>query len=190
MSSVAPAPNRWTIEEYFALVTAGQLTPEDRVELLEGVIVARAPQLPRHASSVQALTQVLVQAAGAHASVRVQLPFIAGSHSFPEPDVAVVPGHARDYAGRHPELALLVVEVADSSVVQDRLTKASLYAAAGVPEYWLVDLVQDVVVVARSPERAARRYADVTVARRGDTITSAALPGLGDVRVDDVVPPR
>jgi Uma2 family endonuclease len=108
MSSVAPAPSRWTSQEYFALVPAGQLMPEDRVELLEGVIVAMSPQSSRHASVVQALTQLLVHAAGSHLSVRVQLPLVADAHSVPEPEVAVVAGHARDYAARHPETVFSV----------------------------------------------------------------------------------
>ena len=187
MASVAPAPERWTSEEYFALVAAGQLGPDDRVELLEGVVVSMSPHTPRHAGCIQALTHALIRVVGERGSVRVQLSLLAGSYSVPEPDLAVVPGSPADYSTRHPDAALLVVEVADSSLVQDRLTKGAMYAAAGFPEYWLVNLVDDRIEVFRSPDRKARRYRETRIARRGETLEVQALPGAM-IAVGEVLP--
>src|SRR5437773_10804796 len=122
MAHPAPAASRCTSEEFFELVARGMLAPDDRVELLEGVIVAMAPQNPRHATGVHMVHDAVSRAVGTRALVRQQFPLIAGLLSVPEPDVAVVPGSVSDYLDRHPTTALLVVEVADSSIVQDRLT--------------------------------------------------------------------
>ncbi|MGH2361962.1 MAG: Uma2 family endonuclease, partial [bacterium] len=83
--------------------------------------------------------------------------------------------------------ALLIVEVADSSLIQDRLTKAAIYAAADVPEYWLVNLRDDCVEVSRSPSAHARQYAESRIARRGERITLVALPDAS-VLVDELLP--
>jgi len=126
---------------------------------------------------------------GTRALVRQQFPLIAGLLSVPEPDVAVVPGRISDYLDRHPTVALLVVEVADSSIAQDRLTKSAIYAASGVPEYWVVDLGSDRVEVHRSPIPAERRYAETSVALRGGRLELVALSGAS-VAVDDLLPSR
>ena len=173
-------PARWPTERYLHLIDEGVLGPDDRVELLEGVIVAMAPSNVRHDGAVGLVSSALFRAVGDRAAVRVQLSLVAGTHSLPEPDVAVVPGTPRDYTNRHPTGALLVVEVADTSLKQDRLTKGPIYAAAGIPEYWIVNLRDGCLEVRRQPEPAARRYASVAIARRGDTVDIGAL---GDVRV-------
>jgi Uma2 family endonuclease len=86
------------------------------------------------------------------------LTFVAGEFSVPEPDIAVVAGCLEDYDHVHPHEALLIVEVADTSLVQDRLTKAGIYAAAAIPEYWIVDVRGQRVEVHRQPAAAERRY--------------------------------
>ena len=193
MSHPAPldpaVPARWTADRYLRLVDEGVLGPEDRVELLEGVIVAMAPQNEPHAAGVRRLGQALFRAVGDRAVVQVQLALISGRHSVPEPDAAVLPGTVADYDRAHPRTALLVVEVADTSLKQDRLTKRAIYAAAGVPEYWVVDLVGDRVEVHRSPIPAERRYAETSVALRGGRLDLVALPGAS-VAVDDLLPSR
>jgi Uma2 family endonuclease len=110
-------------------------------------------------------------------------------YSVPEPDVAVVPGQLSDYDKAHPGAALLIVEVADSSLIQDRITKAPMYAAAGVPEYWLVNLHDDWVEVFRTPEPGARGYRERRVTRRGERLDLAAFAGASVV-VDDLLPSR
>lgn len=179
----------YTVDSYFGLVRTGALDPDDRVELLEGVIVAEPPQNPRHASGITRVDAALRAAVGQRAVIREQSPFIAGHSSVPEPDVAVVPGRATDYDDKHPTAALLVVEVADTSLRQDRLSKARIYAAAGVPEYWLVNLQDDCVEVFRAPDVEARQYAQRSTAHRYDRLDPIALPGAS-VAVDDLIPTR
>jgi Uma2 family endonuclease len=98
------------------------------------------------------------------------------------------PSGPRRYLGRHPGTAHLVVEVSDTSLVQDRLTKAGIYAAAGVPEYWIVSRRGDHIVVAARPLVRKRCYGVVRVARRGETIALAAFPDV-TLAVDDLLPP-
>jgi Uma2 family endonuclease len=180
-------PARWTTEQFLRLVETGVLGPDDKVELLEGVIVSVSPSNIGHDGALGLVSHALFRAVGVRAVVRVQLSFVAGPHSLPEPDVTVVAGSVRDYERRRPTSALLVVEVSDTSLKQDRLTKAAIYAAARVPEYWIVNLRDGCVEVRRSPEARARRYRSVAVARRGETIDIAALPGVR-VAVDDLLP--
>lgn len=187
MTQTAPAEARYTSQAYFSLVETGDLHADDRVELLEGVIVAMSPQNPRHASATTRIDTALRQAVAGRAVVRVQLPLITGAYSVPEPDVAVVPGRDADYDNVHPTAALLVVEIADSSLLQDRLTKAAIYAAAGIPQYWLVNLRDDCVEVFSAPIPGMRSYAERRIARRGECLGLAALPGAS-VHVDDMLP--
>jgi Uma2 family endonuclease len=181
------APELWTADQYLALVDQGVLGPDDRVELLEGVIVSMAPQNVPHAAGVSRALRALHRAVGDRAVVRPQLPLVLGRRSVPEPDAAVVAGCVADYDRAHPTTALLVVEVSDSSLKQDRLTKRAIYAAAGIPEYWIVNLPDDCVEIRRGPEPAARRYATTRIARRGDMIEAGPLPGVR-VTVDDLLP--
>jgi len=142
-----------------------------------------SPQGARHAAAVQRLTQLLVVAVGVpgRAAVRVQLPLALGDDSEPEPDLAAVaPGAYRD---GHPHSAFLVIEVAESSLTEDRRDKGALYAEAGIPEYWIVDAARERVEV--HAEIVERAYSRVTPVNRGDVILSLALPEL-KVRVDDV----
>jgi len=176
-----------SVERYFGLVEAGVFTDDDRVELLEGVVVAMTPSNPPHDSSVTRATFALQRAVAERAVVRPQCSLIAGRQSVLEPDVAVVPGTLRDYDARHPDSALLVVEVADASLQQDRITKAAIYAAAGIPEYWIVNLREGVLEVMRDPDRAAARYRDTRRLRAGERIELAALPGAA-VAVADLLP--
>ena len=112
---------------------------------------------------------------------------IFGRYSVPEPDVAVDAGHARDYMTSHPRTALLVVEVADTSLAQDRLTKAALYSAAGIPEHWIVNLHADCVEVLRDPDPETGRYRGRTLVGRGGRLTLSALPDV-TVSADDFLP--
>jgi Uma2 family endonuclease len=193
MTEPAPAapenPAKYTVERYFALVDRGILEPDDKVELLEGVVVAMAPEGLWHANTVRLVARALTNAVGARGYVDQQHCFIAGAISVPEPDVAVLPGRLEDYFASHPTTAHLVVEVADSSLIQDRVTKAAIYAAAGVTEYWIVARLGEHVQVSTHPIPAERRYGSVRIALRGQSITLAAFPDL-QVAVNDLLPPR
>src|SRR6185503_8253755 len=134
------ADPRMTVDEYLALFERGVLGPDDRVELLDGVVVAMAPPNPPHCGNTERVARALRRAVGERAHVREEKPLIVGRHSLPEPDAAVVPVDPWDYTRSHPETAFLLVEVSDSSLPQDRLSKSRIYAGDGVPEYWIVNL--------------------------------------------------
>ena len=193
MTDLAPAnadaPGRYTVAQYFDLVRQGVLQPDDRVELLEGVIVVMSPKNPWHDSAVNFTNQALFRAIGSRAAVRCQSTLLLEPGSAPEPDIAVVPGATGDYAAVHPKTALLVVECADWSLPQDRLSKSRLYAAAGIVEYWIVSRRDDAVEVFRDPDRATAIYRSRRLARRGERIALVALSDV-DVAVADLMPPN
>lgn len=162
--------------EYDQLVAMGAFEDE-RVELLEGVIVTMSPNYPEHANPVQLLTELLVPALIGRASVRIQLPIYAARESEPEPDVAIVP--LGDYGHAHPDRAHCVIEVAHTSLSKDRNIKAPLYAASGFHEYWLVNVPERVVEVFRDPGLA--EYQSRTRHPVGDAINLLDFP---DVRLE------
>jgi Uma2 family endonuclease len=187
MATVSPPETRITSEAYLDLVARGVLGPEDKVELLEGVIVAMAPSGPLHASVVNRLQYRLHDALRGRACVRGQSSMLAGVWSVPEPDVGVFPLDAAEYEQAHPDAALLIVEVALSSLPQDRLTKSRIYAAAGVPEYWIVNLRDDVLEVHRGADRPGARYAEQATLGRGDRVALLAFPDV-ELEVAEVLP--
>ena len=171
-----PQLRRYDVSGYFGLVEKGLISPDERIELLDGLIVAMAPQSPLHAAAVHCVEEALREVFPRGTVIRVQMPFVASNFSVPEPDVAVLPGHKRDYIDRHPGSALLVVEIAIATVAQDRLTKAGIYAAAGVPNYWIVHPAEEWVEVHRKPDANAGVY------RRRDTAGGDAILDLDDVQ--------
>jgi len=177
----------YSVEAYFGLVHRGVIDEDDRIELLDGVIVAEPPMDPPHASGISLVAEALRRAVGTRALIRIQAPFIADWFSAPEPDVAVVPGVVTDYLERHPTEALLVVEVSDSSLQQDRLSKSRIYAGAGVPEYWIVNLRDARVEVYRDPDPVQRLYGTRSTAGCGETLQLVAVDGA-TVAVDDLLP--
>ena len=187
MLPAEPAPIRLDAERYFALVSEGALRPDDRVELLEGVVVSMAPQGALHANTIARITALLVPLVGARGVVRVQCSFRAGRYNVPEPDVAVVPGPLERWEHEHPSEALLVVEVADTSLPTDRLSKAAIYAAAGVPQYLVVNLPDDRIETFAGPLPERATWSAVRPAFRGERIDLAALPGLS-LAVDALLP--
>jgi Uma2 family endonuclease len=168
----------FTVAEYHKMAEAGILSEDDRVELLEGEIVAMSPIGSRHAACVDRLTQYLVVQVRGRAIVRVQSPIRLGEHSEPQPDLALLKPRPDFYASSHPgpEDVLLVVEVAETSAAGDREVKVPMYARFGVPEVWLVDLAGDQVEVFREP--SAEGYREVRVLRRGESLAPAFLPDL------------
>ncbi|MBI5482735.1 MAG: Uma2 family endonuclease [Deltaproteobacteria bacterium] len=146
-----PRRRRFTRAEYERMVDADVLGPDDRVELIEGEILVMSPEQSRHAAAIDVAAEALRHAFGPRATVRVQHPLALGPESEPEPDLAVVSGSPRDYADSHPTTALLVVEVADTSLATDRTTKALLYARAGIADYWIVNLPGRGLEVHRQP---------------------------------------
>lgn len=171
---------------------------DQRVELIEGTIVQMPPQKNFHVIAI-GLAEKAVQAAfGPRHWVRIQAPLHLGRQSAPEPDVAVVAGGPRDYAAEnrfgtsHPTTALLIVEVSDTTLAYDRGRKASLYARAGIADYWIVNLVHGRLEVRRNPaadagERYGWRYQDVLLLSPQDRIAPLAAPKKR-VLVGDLLP--
>lgn len=177
---------RWTLQEYEKMIDAGIFASNERVELLAGEIVEVAPQDARHATGVRAAEETLRVAYGSGFDVRVQLPLALGTDSEPEPDVAVVRGHWRDFRTAHPTSALLVVEVSDSSLAVDRSRKGRIYATAGIPEYWIVNLIDDVVEVYRDP-RPDLGYATHVDVGADQSIAPLSLPSAR-IAAKDLLP--
>ena len=163
-SQVAPL-HRFTVDDIIAMVEAGILDERDRVELVGGVLVQMSPPGPRHASVVEWLTAHLVKASDGAFRVRVQDTFLTADDGFVAPDLMVIEPIARD---RLPDTALLVTEVSYSSRVRDA-EKAAGYAAAGVQEYWIVDVDRDELIVHRSPGDGA--YTSIERFGPGDVVT-------------------
>lgn len=174
---------QWTRIEYDRLIESGFFQESDRVELLGGQLLVAEPQGSRHAATVSLVADALRVAFQGGWYVTVQLPVALDDESEPEPDVAVVRGTARDYGDAHPSRPVLVVEVADSSRTLDRQHKASLYARAGVPDFWIVDIVDNVLEVHRRPAPSPEAvygwcYADVERLGRGVTVSPLAAPTI------------
>jgi Uma2 family endonuclease len=169
--------------EYDRMVEMGLFGEDERIELLEGVLVAMSPQKSRPAEAIHRLNERLVPGLAGRARVRIQSPLALSELSEPEPDLAVVP--LGDYAHAHPTRALLVIEVADASLSKDKKVKAGIYARAGVPEYWLINLVDDVVLVHRRPAKG--RYSRVQVLRKNGLLRPMTITGVA-MRVADVIP--
>ena len=186
------APHLWTRDEYYRLAEAGILRPGDRVQLIEGEIIQMSPQKPPHAVAVQRVERTLRRTFGRRHHVRAQLPLAVGWNGEPEPDAAVVLGRAEDYAQEHPQTAALVVEIADTTLRTDRTFKASLYARAGVPDYWVLNLVTRQLEVNRDPAPDARApyghaYKTRTVVAADGEVEPLAAPGK-QVKVSDLLP--
>ena len=177
----------FTVADFERMIAAGIFAEDERLELIDGEVVTMAPIGRRHAECVWTLGRMLGRLAGELAEVNSQNPVALGEHGRPEPDVMLLrPPFAR-YRGRLPstEDIFLLVEVADSSLVGDREEKIPRYARAGVPETWLVDLIDDVVLVYREPSPEGYRL--VRTAGRGDTIAPLAFPDWA-IPLDEVLP--
>lgn len=168
--------------EYDKLVELGVFEGE-RIELLDGRLVRMSPIGPPHSSTIDRLTLFCVMRLSGRALVRVQNPFAALDVSEPEPDLAIVP--PGNYETEHPERADLIIEVAESSLDYDRGPKLRVYAECGVPEYWIVNLVERCIEVYRKP--GSGRYWYVQRLDETATVSAERHPVL-ELRVADVLP--
>ncbi len=173
---------RWTKAEYYRLGELGFFHGQ-RVELVEGKLMVHSPQKSLHAGIIELLTEVLPPLMPPRHKLRIQLPLDLGQTSEPEPDCTIVLATSRQNLAGHPTSAVLVIEVADSSLSYDRRRKGSLYARAGIQDYWIINLVDNRVEVYRDPipDAAARyghRYASRVDLVPPATIAPLALPGV------------
>ncbi len=166
----------FTVDQYQRLGERGVLGEDDRVELIAGRVVEMTPIGDRHAGCVRRLNRLCARTLVDLAITDVQNPIVLGRHDAPQPDLVLLKPRAAD--------VLLIVEIADTSVAYDRDVKLPLYARAGIPEVWLVDLPADRIEVYREP--TAGTYTDTHVVSRGDTVTALPFPNV-TLSADDIL---
>lgn len=182
--------HRFTVEEYRKMGEAGIFSEDDRVELIDGEVVEMAAIGGRHVESVMRLTRLLSRWSierEAELFVSVQNPMVLSEFGEPQPDLTLVRRREGSSGTPVPEEILLVVEVADTSLAYDQSVKLPLYAGAGIPEAWLVDLNGDAVEVHSEP--ASGTYTTVARVKRGERVASATLPAL-TFHTGEVLPPE
>lgn len=183
----AAETRHFTVDEFDRMAEIGILTDEERIELLEGILVPMPPIGDLHAGSVDRVTELLTARFAGRALIRVQNP-IALPASRLYPDFAILRPRADYYTTGKPEARdiFVVIEVSDTSLVRDRDVKLPAYARAGIPEGWVLDVTGGVLIVGRDPGPTG--YATTTVHRRGERLT---VPGLPDVTlsVDELLGP-
>lgn len=186
-----PTPRLWTREEYYRMGELGFFHGQ-RVELLEGEIVVLSPQKAEHYSTSFRIMELLRVAFATGHHVRLQGPIDFGQHSEPEPGLAVVVGDWSQYATHHPQMAVLIVEVSENSLGYDRNRKASLYARAGIADYWIVNLVNHQLEVRRDSrpdpsQHYGHGYATINIFVPPAVINPLAAPQVS-LAVADLLP--
>jgi Uma2 family endonuclease len=176
----------FTVEEYYRMAETGILTAEDRVELIKGEIVAMSPVGPKHASIVNRLTRLLHRQLADRAILSVQNPIHLSQYSEPEPDLTLLQERSDFYENAHPEPedVLLVIEISSSSLAYDSAVKADLYAQAGIPELWIVDLTAHIITTLRQP--TAGGYALSEQKRGSECLSIQAFPDI-QLKVSEIL---
>jgi Uma2 family endonuclease len=175
----------WTREEYERMAELGLFRPDERIELVDGVIYEMTPQNSWHAAAIQAAQEILHPIFRRGYSLRIQMPLALGLASEPEPDLAVVRGHWRDYREAHPTTAVLVLEIADSTIFHDRERKSAIYAQAGIADYWILNRPEACLEVLRDPKNGS--YHHRKTLKAGDTLSPLARPEAA-ILIADLLP--
>ena len=181
----------WTRLEYERLIDLGAFRPGERLELVGGALLVCEPQGSPHYTAVGLAEDALRDAFGDGWTIRAQGPIALDDDSEPEPDIAVVPGTRRDHSRSHPSHPVLIVEVAESSLEFDRGEKGSLYARAGIADYWILNLGEQVLEVYREPVADAHahygyRYGTTVMLRAGDRVSP--LAAVASIPIADLLP--
>jgi Uma2 family endonuclease len=184
--------HRLTVAQYRAMAHAGILTASDRVELLEGWLVEKMTKNPPHRIATHRVRVALERIVPAGWYVDTQEP-IATADSEPEPDVAIIRGRTEDYTDRNPgaENVALVVEIADATLIRDRELKLRVYARAGIPSYWILNLVERRLEIYTKPSgpHPNPSYAERAVHSPGDCLSvTLTADAIGQVAVNDLLP--
>ena len=179
-------PGPFTVDMYHRLGELGIFDEDDRVELLDGQIVEMSPIGARHAACVIRLENLLTRHTAEDTAVSTQNPVVLAERWEPQPDIAILrrPGGLSGAWLPKPEDIVLVIEVADTSLERDRDVKFPQYAAAGIPEAWLVELESDVIRLCRNP--GPDGYRDVRTVGRGETLQPLHLPGT-TITADEIL---
>jgi len=171
-------PVRFTVAKFYRMARTGILNPIHRYELIEGEIIRVIPPGPEHCESVDTLADFLHRLLGDNYRVRSQNSVQLNNISEPLPDFAILKKRAEGYRKKQPGPAdtLLLIEVSDSSLSYDKNRRAAVYAAAGIVEYWIVNLRKKCLHVMRKPSREG--YQDVLTLERGDEVRALKVPEL------------
>lgn len=177
-SGLIPQRRPFTRSEYYLMAKSGVFGPEERVELIEGDILTKAPIGPSHNYGVYILSNIIRTTFDAGYMVCIQSSLSLTDNNEPQPDIMVVLDKGLEYSKRNPNAseAVLVIEIAESTLEYDRKIKAGLYAKAGIPEYWIVNLVNRNLEVYRNPNGAS--YESVQVYEIGQSIQPLRSPGI------------
>ena len=169
---------RFSIDDYHRMGQVGIFSEDDRVELMDGEIVVMTPIGSPHAGKVARFIRIFTQRLGDRAIVNAQNPVVLPPDSEPQPDLAILRPRPDFYERSHPGPGdvILLIEVSDTSLEYDRTAKLPLYARAGIPEVWIVDLAAETVEVYQQP--SATGYRQVTLFTRGQSLAPQAFPDL------------
>ena len=179
-------PRKFTFEEFMQMAEVGIFDPDDRVELIDGVIFEMAPIGRPHGRRTHRIARLLGRILPDEVEISIQSTIRLNDVYSPEPDIALLTPEA-SLDGENvprPEDILLIIEIADSTLPRDRREKARRYAQSGIPELWIFVLETDEIEVSRRP--TPEGYADVRVYRRGDTLAILELPGV-ELAVDELL---
>ena len=180
-------PRRFTVDEYYKMAEAGILDWGERVELLNGEIIEKSRISPRHAHSVDLLSRLFITKLGMRGWISVQNPLRLNGQGEPEPDLLLLRWRDDGYIHVHPtpKDVLLLIEVADSTLVSDRNEKLPMYAQAEIPECWIVNLRDGVVEIYTDP--AGEEYLTRQVFEAGESVSPSAFPDVS-IPVDRIAP--
>jgi Uma2 family endonuclease len=165
----------FTVEDYYKMAEVGILEPEDRVELIQGEIIQMSPIKSFHASVVDTLQDILLFYLRGKAIIRTQNPLFIDDFSEPEPDLTIAQFQEHKYRHQHPrpDNVHFLIEMADTTLQKDRKLKLPLYAKAGIPEVWIVNLKNHSVEVYRNPLDGA--YLETKIVKSGDVLRHKGL---------------
>ena len=187
--SVRPKRLRFSVDDYYTMINLGLLKNVERAEIIDGELIETMPIGNAHASCVKTLAEMLRDILGKEVTYSVQDPIWLDEYNEPIPDLALLKRRSDFYRGKTPlaEDALLLIEVSDSTLDYDRNRKIPLYAQAGIPEVWLVNIQAGTIEV--HYEARDYSFAVVKVFRRGDVLTSEILTDI-KIKVDEVLGPE
>ena len=176
----------FTVDEYHRLIDTGIFHEDERIELINGELVRMAPIGHTHGGQVKRLNRTWGRLLGDRAIVSVQDPVTLPDFAEPQPDIMLLRPREDDYARSNPTAGdvLLIVEVADSSLVYDQQVKGLMFAQAGIADYWIVNLTAGQLLVYREPTPTG--YGSVQTLGKGDTVTPLAFPDL-TIQVSDLL---
>ncbi len=175
-----------TVDEYYRMAEEGILKRDDRVELIEGEIIPMVPIGSAHASSVYRLIHLFTKHIGDRAIVGAQNPVRLSNITEPQPDFAILKMRSDFYRDSHPSPrdVLLIIEVAQSSTLYDRDKKKPIYARHGIPEYWIVDLNQNLIEIYRDARDG--QYQQKEIRYKNETVSPEAFPEI-ELKVEDII---